>query len=97
MLRPDLRSELVGLVCLGVGVGRKVERHERLSDPRRRHGGLELYIRLRRPAAVHPLQPGLRPGTNIESSGGRHAFARCASKDAHVGRADRHGRVDGRR
>ncbi len=69
MFRPDLRSELVGLVALEVWLGRQVERHQRLCDPRRRHRRLDLHVRLRCPATVHPVRPGLRRLANIDCSG----------------------------
>src|SRR5216683_199571 len=97
MFRPDLRSELVGLVALEVWLGRQVERHQRLCDPRRRHRRLDLHVRLRCPATVHPVRPGLRRLANIDCSGSGHAVTRGASNRGPAGLAGRHARADDQR
>ncbi len=95
MLRPDVGSELVRLVALGTWMGRQVEWYKRLSDPRRRHGRLDLHIRLRRPAILHPVRSGLHPVVTSGGAGGRHTHARGASNRGLVGLADRRARTDG--
>src|SRR5229473_1065885 len=97
MFRPDLGSELVGLDCLGVWLGCQVERHQRLCDPRRRHRRLDLHVRLRCPATVHPVRPGLRRPIVVDCSGSGHAVTRVTSNRGPAGPAGRHARTDDQR